>query len=960
MTELDKWYEELLALEDKTAVKPWLGKQKPDPPADAIETLKGLAERQSSDGKLQHACQTLDYAFELAQFLEQPLETARIWQGRANVLQEHDLLEESWQATETAVSIYQAAGEPFEALKAQAVAIYVLGALERFDEAVALYEEIQPVFAGRGFTKGLFAITYNIANVFSHSWQLHQALAAFQEARTLLNELGWALWEARLLYDMGVVYQRLDDLSEAKAHYLQAYPLLKENKDAVLISKTQASLAQLCFREGQYADALGHIQQAKDDLELLSDEAAHAGYIGLFEAQIRRRLDDTQHNETLLTDALARFEQAGYHIECAEVVTELAHAAAARGTSPALAQALSYLEQAQAYIAHLDLALYEACLLLEQGELLLQLARTSEALARVKKAQPIFARAGLTVRIWQTAVLQADVLASREPTNAQTLYKKLLDEMAEQPLPLLIARCWHGLGRVLLRMQPTEAARCLEEAIQHYNQVRHTLRSHRHQAGFSEMQGALFDELLAALHRLPQHESTILLWTERFKAHVLAEMLLKQPPDAHIETRFAALLQEREQLRSQIDFRLASFRESGQMVAAGQRGPAARRHDRFQQQQVSHLQRQLQQVEEAIQRQQQPTQAWREGAVPDKASFHHLLDHETMLVTYYTVHDQLYALTATHDPADIALHPLGIQLAELAQQWQQASRWVLQPRPQLARAKRRLGQLWDVLVAPFHARLQGYSRLLIVPHRLLYQIPFAALYDRQQGAYLVERWQVQLAPSMTILAHCRQKQPGKTAVPLIVGHPGTPYLTHVQPEVEAIQQLFPDATLLFEDAATIKSVIANLNGRSIIHLSGHIEYDYENPLQSGMPLANGRLLRAADLYLRYGLIEGALVVAAGCDSGRVQPKGNDLLGLTSGFFYAGASAILMSLWSIDDAATSHFAPLFYQQLQAGLSTSQALQASQQEMLASSNFQHPIYWAPFSLIGATTKIGYDRK
>ena len=77
--------------------------------------------------------------------------------------------------------------------------------------------------------------------------------------------------------------------------------------------------------------------------------------------------------------------------------------------------------------------------------------------------------------------------------------------------------------------------------------------------------------------------------------------------------------------------------------------------------------------------------------------------------------------------------------------------------------------------------------------------------------------------------------------------------------------------------------------------------------------------------------------------------------LTSGFLYAGASAVLAALWKVDDTATSHFMSHFYQYIKQGLPTGQALQKAQQQMLTESLYHHPYYWAPFALIGTSSLL-----
>ena len=73
-----------------------------------------------------------------------------------------------------------------------------------------------------------------------------------------------------------------------------------------------------------------------------------------------------------------------------------------------------------------------------------------------------------------------------------------------------------------------------------------------------------------------------------------------------------------------------------------------------------------------------------------------------------------------------------------------------------------------------------------------------------------------------------------------------------------------------------------------------------------------------------------------------------MIGLARGFFLAGAPALAVSLWMVDDAATAELMIAFYRALLAGLRPAAALRQAQVALLAS--HPHPFYWAPFVLLG----------
>ena len=78
--------------------------------------------------------------------------------------------------------------------------------------------------------------------------------------------------------------------------------------------------------------------------------------------------------------------------------------------------------------------------------------------------------------------------------------------------------------------------------------------------------------------------------------------------------------------------------------------------------------------------------------------------------------------------------------------------------------------------------------------------------------------------------------------------------------------------------------------------------------------------------------------------------GDELVGMTRAFLFAGTPTILSSLWSVDDEATEALMTAFYRHWQAGMGKAEALQAAQGEVRGKPNWASPFYWAGFVLNG----------
>ncbi len=107
----------------------------------------------------------------------------------------------------------------------------------------------------------------------------------------------------------------------------------------------------------------------------------------------------------------------------------------------------------------------------------------------------------------------------------------------------------------------------------------------------------------------------------------------------------------------------------------------------------------------------------------------------------------------------------------------------------------------------------------------------------------------------------------------------------------------------------------------------------------------------------YGLDLAAadLVVLSVCETQLgAQSRGDDLVGLTRAFIYAGAPTVIASLWSVNDQATAVLMAAFCRHLRAGASKAAALQAAQAETRAL--YPHPYYWAGLVLTGIRVERG----
>jgi CHAT domain-containing protein len=106
-------------------------------------------------------------------------------------------------------------------------------------------------------------------------------------------------------------------------------------------------------------------------------------------------------------------------------------------------------------------------------------------------------------------------------------------------------------------------------------------------------------------------------------------------------------------------------------------------------------------------------------------------------------------------------------------------------------------------------------------------------------------------------------------------------------------------------------------------------------------------LRLAEIFKLK--LPAELVVLSACETGRGKSaRGEGVIGMTRGFFTAGAARVMVSLWKVDDKSTSELMAIFYQNLlQRSLSPAAALREAQLKLIEK---QPPYVWSGFVVQG----------
>jgi CHAT domain-containing protein len=244
------------------------------------------------------------------------------------------------------------------------------------------------------------------------------------------------------------------------------------------------------------------------------------------------------------------------------------------------------------------------------------------------------------------------------------------------------------------------------------------------------------------------------------------------------------------------------------------------------------------------------------------------------------------------------------------------------------------------------------ENVLLVPHGILHYVPFTALHDGTR--YLIDRASVRVLPSASVLPYLARRPIPTTRRLLAFGNPALGDrrydLKFAEEEAVSIAKTFTQSQVLLRNEATKDGFVRLSAGVSHIHFAGHGRFDSDAPMTSGLMLAGVQpgagLLSLGELYDLQ--LDADLVTLSACETGlgKVQ-SGDDVVGLTRGFLYAGVRSIVSSLWKVDDRATSTLMIRFYENLKI-MNKRDALRAAQRSIRG--EFPHPFYWAAFQLTG----------
>ncbi len=857
-------------------------------------------------------------------------------------------MEQALAHLEAAEAGFLALNQPETAAATQVSRMIPLAILGRYDEAIACGLQARDNLLALGDILTAAKVEGNLGNIYGRREQHAESEQLFRSAHSRFLAVGEQKPLVQIENCLATAMMFQHRFPEAQQMYEQALQRAIATGQEVTQAEIECNLGNLSLFQGHYDQALDYLERSRRRYAAL--DMLHESAIAELE------LADAYLELNLVAEAAAIYERVSHTFAelgmRAEQARTLAHHGRARLALAEHERARELLQQAEQLYSEEGNAVGVAMVMLSEAQLAYREGDYQAAAQIAAQAETTLVAAGTWGRALQARWLHGE--AARALGNNALAHERLnatLHDAERQMVPQVVQRSYTSLGLLAAAQGDSAAAEAsFHQAIALIEQMRAPLPAEEFRTAFFADKLTPYAELVRLCLDSPTDRTAeALTYVERSRARALIDMIggalmaMPKPRDAFEQAqrdRLDTLRNELNWLYVQINRVPSEDEEPRSPAALDALHAEAREHEAA-----------ILEITRQIMQRSADARATAVGDQFDLAQLQRDLGDDTALVEYFSLDGALLAFVVTDryveairlpgDEAQVeaAVEQLRFQIGRL----RHGAAPLRAHLGQLTvRAQHHLAALYDLLIRPLESHL-GTRRLVVVPHRALYYVPFHALYDGV--TYLIEQREVLSVPSAQVLSYCLAAPRASFERALLLGVPDE-NAPRVRDEVLELEPLFPQATLLLEAEATLASLAAHAPDADLVHLACHGQFRPDNPLFSALHLADGILTvrDIANLDLRCGL-----VVLSACETGvgSVAP-GDELIGLARGFFAQGVPSLLVSLWTVDDETTAQLMVDFYQALQDGEPPAAALRAAQIALL--DQHTHPYFWAPFVLLG----------
>ena len=830
--------------------------------------------------------------------------------------------------------------KPHVAAQTQVSKVIALAMLGSYDEAITCALRAREAFLEDDDLLAAGKIEHNIGNLYFRRDQYHEAEKFHTSARERFIAVNNEKQLATINNCLANTYAVLHKFSSAADLYEEASKQAERAGVPVTQAEIEGNIGTFALMRGRYDEALDYLERSRRRYELLG--MPHQSAIAEIE------IADAYLELNLVPEAWEIYAVVTETFADLGLRAEEARAFASQGRAERLlghdeGALLSFKRARELYQAEGN-KVAEALVLVSEAQLHHDHGDDQLACDLACGAEAVLSKLGGWHQLLLARWLCADIArTSGETEKAEQLFAGALHDSIREGQPQIMERCYTGLGLVSTAKGDAQTAeQCFRKAIAVTEELRAPLPGEEFKTAFFANKLIPYTELLRiCLASGDARLDEALMLVESARSRALVDSL----GSAHeriIEARDefeSMLLRQIGELREELNY---LYKELNQPAGNEKRQRDVQNELREREGKILEITRQLQHRRGTTSLQ---TQSFDVNRLQDQ------LGEDDALVEYTALDDELLAFVVTRD--EINVYRDLVSIAEINQRLHSVRFHIETLRfgacsirkhlPSLTqKIKTHLSGLHKRLLAPLEPVLRR-RRLVIVPHGGLHYLPFHALHDGDK--YLIERCEVSYAPSAATFQHCLERGKDRLDRALLVGvsderAPG------IRDEVRSISRVFEQSTAFVDEAATAEALRRHSSSVDVLHLACHGQFRSDNPLFSALRLADGWFtVRDA-----YGLkLDNALVTLSACETGaNVVAPGDELIGLARGFFSAGARAVLLSLWMVDDETTTQMMVDFYRNVKAGCSPSASIRAAQLKMLE--EMPHPFFWSPFVLVG----------
>lgn len=869
---------------------------------------------------------------------------------------------------------------------------YAYGGLGEYQEAIRLYDQAAAIYKAKNHLVNQAGCNYAKLMPLAHLGRYDEAKEAGEWARKILLKHGEWLLLAKVKVNLGLVYLRLGDDAKALDLFDRAKKIyLKHNASIDTLGRVENNRSIALRNLGQFQQSITVIEEAVKLLQQSGQVAEIArtqqtlgityfvlgryneGLALLNKAQAIF-LSDGRHRDAILIELYISdcLLQLGRYGEVLGNFQKIRHLFAKLGTQFEIAQcllneavahagltnyepALAALQKAKHIFLNEGNAVWAATADLEMASIYLLQGQQQTSLALSLSCLTVFEAHNLRVQRAHALLLAARAeLQIHNYAQAEKHATCALEIGNQDEVPLIIYQAYHLLGQLAMQAADYPLARVsMEKAILALEQMRGRLML-EFRSDFLLDKHLVYEEMVQLCLQMNEPVAS-LQYAERAKSRVLLEMLafrldigiqVRAPEDEAVVAELTRLRAERDSVYRRWVSTETSTDFTDKTLASEQKT----------------AQKKVQQLEKHI------TDLWhnlliRNADYTADASLWQIqtesvqpqLDAETAVLEFFAAKGELIVFVITGET--VSAYPLTSKAGQIQQLMQLF--WLnlnavphssVQRIGQLSQnAQGILRQLYNALLAEVAGSLRRAKKLIIIPHGFLHYLPFHALYG-PNGPLLTE-YEISYLPSTRFIQYGRTATTQNLKL-YAVGNSYNGALPFATQEATAIGNLW-SGTLLLEEAATVANLKEAAQQGQLLHLATHADFRPDNPLFSGLALADGWLTTLDIFNLK---LNASLVTLSACQTGRsVISGGDELLGLMRAFLASGASSLALTLWPVEDQSTAVFMQHFYAQMLNGRTKGDALRQAQLNFLNTAQqsqtpYQHPYFWAPFFLVG----------